>query len=255
MSSFTGKVVVITGAASGIGRQFAITLASEGAKIAGIDLQSDGLASLQEQLGEKCAVATADVTDRPAMASAVEQLEQALGPTDILIASAGIGRETPALSFDAVDFNAQIRVNLEGVVNSIGAVLPGMKQRRAGHLVVLSSLASYRGLPLMGGYSASKAGVNALMDALRVELKMLGIACTTICPGWVRTPLTANVQFPTLKLMEVEYAVARMVRAIRARRAFLAFPFRDALQVRLLKYLPRPISDWMTARFLASLKR
>jgi short-subunit dehydrogenase len=130
-----------------------------------------------------------------------------------------------------------------------------MRERRSGHLVAISSLASYRGIPLMAGYCASKAGVNALLDALRVELQPLGIACTIVCPGWIRTPLTESVKAPTLKMMEVRDAVRRIVGAIRARKAFVAFPPGDTWQVRLLRYLPRSLSDWMLRRHLANLKR
>src|SRR5207245_2000808 len=99
---------------------------------------------------------------------------------DLLIANAGIGIETSALAFRAEDIEAQIRVNLIGVANSIEAVLPAMLARRRGHLAAISSLASYRGLPKMAGYCASKAGVNALLDAVRVEVRSHGIAVTTI---------------------------------------------------------------------------
>jgi short-subunit dehydrogenase len=192
----------------------------------------------------------ADVTDLGGLRAAVARLEGELGPTDVLIASAGIGRETSALTFRAEDIADQVQVNLIGVANSIDAVLPGMRQRRQGHLVALSSLASYHGLPLMAGYCSSKAGVNALLDALRVELKPLGIAVTTLCPGWVRTPLTADVNIPPADMMEVGEAVRRMVAAVRARRPFLAFPARDVWQVRLLRYLPRAAGDWLAERFL-----
>ncbi len=90
-------------------------------------------------------------------AQAVRQLETQLGPTDLLVASAGIGIETPAETFRAEDFTAQIQVNLIGVVNTLDAVLPGMCQRRSGQIAALSSMASYRGLPHMGGYCASKS--------------------------------------------------------------------------------------------------
>jgi short-subunit dehydrogenase len=125
-----------------------------------------------------------------------------------------------------------------------------MRRRRSGHLVALSSLASYCGLPRMAGYCASKAGVNALLDALRVELKPLGIAVTTICPGWVRTPLTAPIGLPASHMMEVDEAVRRMVRAIAARRPFLAFPAGNVWRVRLLRYLPRPLRDWLAYRLM-----
>lgn len=256
MNPFDGRVVVITGAASGIGRQLSLLLAAEGGRIGAIDRQVEGLETLRAQLdGRALATIQADVTDRAGLEHAVAQIERQLGPTDILIANAGIGFETSALSFDAGDINAQIRVNLEGVVNSINAVVGGMCKRRQGQLVAISSLASYRGLPRMAGYCASKAGVNSLMEAIRVELAPLGIACTTICPGWIRTALTANAKLPTLKMMDVETAARRILWAIRHRKTFYAFPAGNAWQVRLLRYLPRSLSDWMTARHLARMKR
>jgi NAD(P)-dependent dehydrogenase (short-subunit alcohol dehydrogenase family) len=251
MNSFHNRVVLITGAGSGIGREFARTLAAEGARIAALDRQAEGLDALAADLkGQPLACAVADVTDLAGVRAAVARLQEELGPADVLIASAGIGRETSALNFRAEDFAEQVQVNLIGVANCIDAVLPGMRRRRQGHLVALSSLASYHGLPLMGGYCSSKAGVNALLEALRVELKPLGIAVTTLCPGWVRTPMTAAVNIPAADMMEVGEAVRRMVAAVRARRPFLAFPAGDAWRVRLLRYLPRAAGDWLAARLL-----
>src|SRR4051794_29959384 len=207
MDHFTGRVAVITGAASGLGRQLALSLADQGARIAALDRQAEGLDSLAAQLkGKPLARAAADVTDLPAVGAAVARLEGEVGPADLLFACAGLGRETSALNFRAEDVNDLLNVNLLGVVNSIDAVLPGMLRRRSGHLVALSSLASYRGLPRMAGYCASKAGVNALMDALRVELRPTGITTTTVCPGWVRTPMTANIDLHLPVMMEVNEA-------------------------------------------------
>ena len=142
-----------------------------------------------------------------------------------------------------------------GVVNSIDAVLAGMRERRRGHLVVLSSLASYRGLPFMAGDLASKAGVNALFDSLRVELQPFGIDVTTVCPGWIRTPMTAPLKLRPRDVMEVEHAAEIILRAIQERRPFLAFPSRMAWQLRLLRHLPRPISDWMVRRQMERARR
>jgi NAD(P)-dependent dehydrogenase (short-subunit alcohol dehydrogenase family) len=258
MNTFANRVVLITGGASGIGRQLALDLAAEGAPIAAVDRQSDGLAALASDLkgrGQGVATAVADVTDLQALRVCVSQLENELGPVDVLVASAGVGRETSALQFDAAEFAAVVNVNLLGVANSIDAVLPGMRQRRSGHLVALSSLASYRGLPRMAAYCASKAGVNSLMDALRVELRPLGIHCTTVCPGWIKTPMTANLSLNNIPMIEVRDAARRILDAVRRRRPFVAFPAGDALQVRLLKYLPRPVSDWLCARVARRLDR
>lgn len=256
MESFSNRVALITGAASGIGRQLALSLAAEGARIAALDRQSDALDRLAGELkGKPLACAVADVTDLTAVRAAVAQLETQIGPTDLLVASAGIGIETPAEKFRAEDFNAQIQVNLIGIVNTLDAVLPGMCQRRHGHIAALSSMASYRGFPRMGGYCASKAGVNGLLDSLRVELRPQGIAVTTICPAWIRTPLTTPLGLPDKELMEVEDAVRIIVAGLRRRKPFLAFPTRSAWQARLLRYTPLSISDWLIRQWMRKMKK
>src|SRR5438874_5579250 len=194
MTSLVNRVDLVTGAAGGLGRQLSLLLAAEGASVAAIDLQPEPLAALAAELsGRPFAWAVADVTDRAALAKAVDQTSSQLGAIDVLIANAGIGIVNSAVEFQAEVFEAQVRVNLIGVANSVEAVLPAMVERRHGHLVGISSLSSYRGLPKMLGYCASKSGLNALLEGLRVELKPFGITVTTICPGWIRTPLTAKV--------------------------------------------------------------
>jgi short-subunit dehydrogenase len=252
-SPFADTVALITGAASGIGRQLALFLAEEGARVAGLDVNAEALATLETDLSRRgllAVTAVGDVTDRESLQKAVRRLHERLGPTDLLIASAGIGMETSALKFRAADVEATLRVNLIGVANSIDAVLPGMLERRRGHLVAISSLASFRGLPRLAAYCASKSGVNALMDALRVELKPRGVWTTTICPGWIRTPMTAGVAVPMPGLMEVEDAARRMLQAIRKRRPFYAFPWRTALRLRLMRWLPGGLCDRLIARAL-----
>jgi len=251
MHSFADRVALITGAASGIGRQLARLLSREGARIAALDQSADGLAALEAELksaGGRCAAAAADVTDAEAVRTAVAQLEGQVGPIDLLIASAGVGRETSLDPFSAEAFAQTIQVNLVGVANSIAAVLPGMRLRRRGHLAVLSSLASYHGVPRMAAYCASKAGVNALMDSLRIELRSSGIVCTTFCPGWIRTPMTAFMDNRGLPMLEVDDAARRMLTALRRRRAFVAFPPANVWQMRLLRYLPLSIGDWLAHR-------
>jgi NAD(P)-dependent dehydrogenase (short-subunit alcohol dehydrogenase family) len=248
-------MVLITGAGSGIGRELARALAAEGARIGALDCNGAALEELAVLLGKRGACAVANVTDPSGLRRAVADLEERLGPTDVLIANAGIARETPVETYCAGDFADQVNINLIGVSNSVAAVLPGMRERRRGHLVALSSLASYRGLPWMAGYCASKAGVNALFDALRVELRCYNIAVTTLCPGFIRTPLTAPFRPPGRHLMELEDAVGHMVSAIRTRRPFLAFPPAPTSWMRLLRYSPRSWSDWLTAQYLRKLKK
>jgi NAD(P)-dependent dehydrogenase (short-subunit alcohol dehydrogenase family) len=239
-------VAVITGAAHGIGRGLAIQFAREGYAIAAIDVDGPALTKLTTETGALTAVA--DVTDAAGLQRAIQMLESNLGPVSMLVANAGIGIETSALDFRAADFERVIRVNLLGVSNSVAAVLPGMIQRKAGHLVGISSLASFRGLPRLLAYSTSKAGVSTLFEGLRAELKPVGIHVTTICPGWIRTRMTAPIEKQLPDILELDDGLHSIVAAIRARRPYVAFPWRTVLRLRVLGMLPHAWQDRLIAR-------
>jgi short-subunit dehydrogenase len=245
------RTALITGAAHGIGRQLAIHLAKDGYAIAAVDLDDAALRTLPADLGNAPhATAVADVTNADQLQQAARELEAKLGPTMLLVANAGIGFESSAYDFRAGEFEKVIRVNLLGVVNSIAAVLPGMIERRAGHLVALSSLASYRGLPRMLSYSTSKAAVNTLLEGLRTELRPAGIDVTTICPGWIRTKLTERVQHKLPDILELDDALREILWAIRTKRPFHAFPARTRRQLSLLRWLPRSWQDRLLAKMM-----
>jgi short-subunit dehydrogenase len=252
------KAALITGAGSGLGRQLALQLAAQGVAIAGVDLKAEGLQALEQELRAKEAKVgweVADVTDAKALRNAVQSLEAKVGPVELVIASAGVGVETSAQWFVAAIFAAVIQVNLIGVANTLAAVLPGMLARGRGQVVAISSLASYRGLPFMGAYCASKSGLNALMEAVRVEVQSRGITTTIVCPGWVRTPMTDQLRVPMPNMLEVEDAARRILDAVRKGTRFTAFPLGLAWQVRLLRWLPARASDWVVARMMRRLAK
>jgi NAD(P)-dependent dehydrogenase (short-subunit alcohol dehydrogenase family) len=253
-------VALITGAGSGIGRALAVALAKRGWSIAALDIRADGLVALAGEItacGAACrqASAVADVTRTAELAEAVARLEQQLGPTDLLIACAGVGCETSAHDLRAADVARVIDVNLIGVTSTIAAVLPGMIERRRGHLVALSSVASFRGLPRLLAYSASKAGLNTFMQGLATEVAPLGLHVTTICPGWIRTPMTAPLHAKLRDMLELEPAIAHILRAIETKRAFCAFPRATAWRLRVLSWLPRSWADAVLARMSRQLQR
>jgi short-subunit dehydrogenase len=240
---------VITGAGSGIGREVARRLASRGWSIAAIDQNSDGLETLKSELDQACVACEwrrVDVTDAVALSAQVAELEAALGPTTLLVACAGTAGETPAQNIDAHRIEEIIRVNLIGVSNSIAAVLPGMLRRQAGHLVAISSLAALRGLPCQMAYCASKAGVNALMESLRLDIVGHSVSVTTICPGWTHTALTEG-RYDERDMMPVEQTAQEIVDAIEARARFHAFPRMLVWQLSLMKLLP----TWLQDRLIA----
>src|SRR5947209_7001902 len=134
---------------------------------------------------------------------------------------------------NVADIEAMFRINVLGVVYCIEGVLPEMLRRGRGHLAAVSSLAAYKGLPGESAYCASKAAVNAYMEGLRIQLRGRGIAVTTLCPGFVRTPMTAANDFHMPWLLDADEAAGRMVRALRRRRAVYNFPWQLNLMMKV----------------------
>lgn len=244
--SLTGTAAVVTGASSGIGRALAVALAARGARVGATARRAellDGLAREVRAAGGTIAVAVADVTDRDGLHAAVRSLEAANGPTNLLIANAGISHPTGAAVMNVPLVEEVMRVNFLGVVYAVEAVLPGMLGRGAGHLVGISSLAAFKGLPGTAAYCASKAAVNGYLEGLRIELRRAGVAVTTVCPGFVNTPIvTNNPRMPFL--MEPAAAADRILNALPRRPGLLRFPRRMAAFMWLAKWAP----DWLIGR-------
>ncbi len=247
------KCVLITGASSGIGWRLAELLAASGAKVGLTARREARLAELASQIasrGGRAALAAADVADLAQVRAAMQSLEAELGPCDVLIANAGIYRKTPGRAFDPVKADAVVAVNLQGVIHAVGAVLPGMVQRRCGHLAAVSSIAGTLGLPGAAAYSASKAAVITLMESLRVDLRPLGVKVTTICPGFVDTPLITDADRAAIKnIISAEDAAHRIARAIERGRAECAFPRLTRLSTRVAKLLPCSLYDRIMGRY------
>jgi short-subunit dehydrogenase len=252
-----GKVAVVTGAASGMGRALCRELGGAGVRLGLIDRNADGLATLTtecETNGVHCAQATADVRDRDAVRSAIATLAQELGPVDLLVACAGITGATFVDDLAIAETEAILQVNLLGVAYAIDAVLPSMLERGSGHIVALSSLAGCRGMPFTAGYSASKAALATYLESLRPALRRRGIAVTTVFPGFVRTPLMESAQVqPGIPMIEPEVAARHIMKAIRRRSRAYAFPWNTRLAVSILRWLPPGLYDWCMARGAAKI--
>jgi NADP-dependent 3-hydroxy acid dehydrogenase YdfG len=246
MSYWTDKVVMITGASSGIGRGFATELAQRGAKVGLVarraELLNEIVTEIQSNGGQAVAL-PADVQDAASIKAAAEKLSETFGPVDILIANAGIGATRDAAQIDAAEIARVMNVNVIGVSNSVAAVVPEMVARRSGHLVAISSLAAYRGLPKSAAYCGSKAAVSAFFESLRLDLARHNIAVTIIHPGFIKTPLTAGRSAQMPFLLELDDAIKRMVRAIEQRKKRYSFPWQLATIVRLGLIMPIALYD------------
>ncbi len=245
--------VLITGAGRGIGRGTALALADFGCRLALIDRDLANLEAVAVELrarGIVVGIAAADVTDDSGLLAAIQRLEAEVGPTDVVIACAGIGALTPLPPDLAIDgLRAMLDVNVVGVARTIEAVLPGMIARGRGHIVGVSSVAGFRGLPWMVAYSASKAAVSAMLEGLRPALRKRGITITTACPGFVRTALTDGTPFrQPVKMLEPEAAGRWLARAALRRPRNCIFPFSTRVGMTFLKLVPDRVFDWMMDR-------
>jgi short-subunit dehydrogenase len=246
--AFAHKVAIITGASSGIGWALAKALAQEKCLVGVIARRQPQLEALTEEIrrdGGRAAWAVADVRERPQILAAIARLRHELGPVDLLIANAGVGQPTTVDPFNVSEVENMFRVNTLGVIYSFEGVLPEMLQRQQGHLAAISSLGAYKGLPGESAYCASKAAVNVFLDSLRVQLRPRGIAVTTICPGFVDTPMIANEPHPKPFQMSPAQAARYIVRALRQRRKVYNFPWQVRFLMRLAAWAPDWLLGWV----------
>jgi len=196
-AEFAEQLVVITGAASGIGRATALAFAREGAELFVCDLAGDRLAGLQAELlaagARRVHAATVDVGSRQQMADFCEQACRR-GAPDVLVNNAGVGLAGGLLATSLEDWQWLLNVNLWGVVHGCHFFAPKMAARGRGQIVNIASAAGYYNSEAMIAYGTSKAAVIGLSEGLRAELAPLGVGVSVVCPGFINTSITANMR-------------------------------------------------------------
>ncbi len=248
--SFEGRVALITGASSGIGRALALDLAARGCRVGLVARRVAALEDLAGQIRAAGGVAGwegGDVGDRDDVHRAAAGLADRLGPADLVVANAGIGLPTTLEPMNIEVIERTFRVNVLGAIYTVEATLPAMLAAGRGQVVAISSLAGFQAMPGESAYCASKAALTTYMDGLRIQLRPRGVAVTTVCPGFVRTPMTEAD--PYIKLFEMDAAAAarRIVRAIERRVKVVRFPWPTDALVRMVRFAP----DWLKARIFA----
>jgi short-subunit dehydrogenase len=251
VSYWKDKVVMVTGASSGIGRGVAVELARRGARLGLVARRTETLQEIVseiESLGGQALALPVDVQYANAVRAAADRFREKFGVIDVLIANAGIGSTNDAAELRASEVAGVINVNVIGAANSVAAVVPEMVAKGRGQLVVISSLAAYRGLPKSAAYCASKAAVSAFFESLRLDLRPRGIDVTIIHPGFIKTPLTAGRHAQMPFLMELDVAVEKILRAIEKKKKSYAFPWQLASVVRAGMIMPTSMYDWISRR-------
>ena len=237
--------VLITGASSGIGEALALAYAGPGVRLAlGGRHRSrlDGVAEKCRQQGADAEARPLNVTDRDAMQDWIRSAERSR-PLELVIANAGISAGTAG----GAEAEHQVRLifdtNLTGMLNTVLPAIDAMRTRRRGQIAVMSSAAGFRGFPGAPSYSASKAAVRIYGEALRGMLYRDGIGVSVICPGFVRSRITAANRFHMPLLMDADKAAAIIRRGLAKNKSRIAFPWPTYLVSWLTGSLPPGLTD------------
>ncbi len=241
--------IFITGASSGIGEAMARFYAKRGVQLGLVARRGDFLERLAAELEPHPAVYALDVRDALALKKAADDFIARFGVPDVVIANAGVSRGTLTdIEDDLKAFQEVFDINVMGMVNTFHAFVAPMKRQRRGTLVGISSVAGFRGIPGGGAYSASKAAAIRYCESLRVELRDDGISVVTICPGYIRTPMTAVNKFKMPFLIGVDEAVVRFARAIDSKTSFTVIPWSMGIAARILRVVPNWLYDRVFSR-------
>lgn len=231
------KTAWITGASTGIGRELAIRLASDGVRVAASARSEERLAALAAG-HEGILPVPLDVTKRGEVEAAASRVFAELGPVDLAVLNAGVWHPMKASAYDPGLALDSMAVNYAGIVHMLGPLVPHMVDRKQGHLALVGSVAGYRGLPQASAYAPTKAAVIALAEVLRLELDRHGITVSLVNPGFVETPMTSVNTFPMPYIVPADVAVDRILRGLERKKFEIAFPWQLVTILKLLRMMP-----------------
>ncbi|MBK1663767.1 short-chain dehydrogenase [Rhodospirillum rubrum] len=244
------RTILITGASSGLGAALARGYASPGRRLVLGARRADALAAIAQDCRTAGAIvetALVDVTDRAATAAWVVAADEA-GALDLVIANAGISGGTGGGGEAAEQTRAMFAVNVDGLFNTLLPIVPRFRARKRGQIAVMASLAGFRGTPGAPAYCASKAAVKVWGEGMRGVLADDGVELSVICPGFVRTPMTAANEFPMPFLMEADKAARLIARRLEANAGRIAFPWPMAFGAWMIAALPEALAGRLLAR-------
>jgi short-subunit dehydrogenase len=233
----------ITGASTGIGRSLAKELAKDGFTVALTARSADKLESLKAEInaaGGTAIIAAGDVTGEKAMADLVAIIE-AHGPIALAVFNAGNYWENSGKTLEMKTFKDTYEINVFGVLNGMIPVVERFKQRKRGHVVIVSSVSGYTGLPKASAYASSKAAMINMAECLWFDFMQMNIGIQIVTPGFIDTPLTEKNDFSMPALMPVDKAARRLADGLKTQAFEITFPRRFTWFLKLLAKLPYPL--------------
>ncbi len=236
---------VLTGASHGLGRALAFELARRGVDLLLVARGAPALTQVADELrglGVRVEAVSLDVSDTPRLVELL-RAEDAKSPVDLVVANAAVGRTHGFSEHTWESFEAALRVNLLGAAATLTALTNVMVARRSGHLLSISSLSSLTPLPGSAAYCVPKAGLNMLVDVLRMDLAPHGVTVTNALLGFVRTRMVARSTHPMPQLLSPEEAARGIVSRAEARPREIVLPRALALTVAAFSRLPASVRD------------
>lgn len=241
--------VFITGASSGIGAALAAEFARRGAILGLVARRQALLDEIARALPGSHYTYAVDVTDKSALKAAGAAFDLATGGTDIVIANAGISVGVKTEHFeDLAEFDRVMATNVNALAYTFHPFIAPMKARGRGTLVGIASVAGIRGLPGSEAYGASKSAAITYCESLRVDVAKAGVKVVTICPGFIRTPLTAKNPYSMPFLMDADAFARSAAEAIVARKSYAVIPWQMAIVAKLLRLVPNALYDRLMAK-------
>ena len=244
-NNIRGKVVVITGASSGMGEAAAKHLSALGATVVLGARRADKIEKLAKEIrdnGGQALAITMDVTKREQVKAMVEATVQKFGRVDVILNNAGIMPLSPIDRLNVDEWDKMIDVNIKGVLNGIAAVLPYMKEQKSGQIINTSSVAGHKVFNGSAVYSATKYAVRALTEGLRMEVKPYNIRTTIVCPGAVKTELLEHITEEDIQQANKDYVGAVGISADSFARV-VAFAIMQPEDVDINEIIFRPTSQ------------
>ncbi len=244
------KNIFITGASSGIGEYVAYEYAKQGATIGLAARRKELLEKVSakcKELGGKPIIYEINVSNQTATKIAIDDFITDSGGIDIVIANAGFSGRVDLKSGNSDEINRMLSTNILGVTNTILPAIPKMIKQQSGRVVVVSSIAGFRGLPGRSGYSASKVAIRFMANSWRALFAKYGISFTTICPGFIDTDLTSDHKYHMPFLMNVDVFAKKMVNAIEKKKKTYIAPWQWRFVIPLIKAVP----EWLLNIFVS----
>lgn len=240
MRDWAGKTYWLIGASEGLGRALAKIMADEGVDLILSARSESRLHEVADELSRPARIVGVDVSDTESVRAAAASI----GPIDGVVFLAGVYWPMAATVWNADDAETMMDVNLMGAMRVLGATVPDMVQRNAGHIVLTGSLSGFRGLPGAIGYSASKAGIMSLAETMKSDLKSTSVEVQLVNPGFIRTRLTDKNNFSMPFIMSPEDAARVMFEHMNSRKFKRSFPTLFSWLFRASQLMP----DWLYFR-------